>query len=374
MRPLIRHLPAALREPLYRFWRDHLEPSQSAYKQRHGRDAQASLVEITPEYAARIAAETTIFTDQTNVHDLPAIFHYWSNRHLRPILEQFGFSHPDDFFATYLMQACDRAGTRPARFISIGAGNCDTEVRIAQELIRRGARNFTLECLDINPAMLARGLSLARIADLEDIVRPIQGDFNAWTPNGKYDAVIANQSLHHVMHLEILFDAIHEALVSAGLFIASDMIGRNGHMLWPEALAHVHEFWRELPASYRYSLQLQRHEEMFMDWDCSVEGFEGIRAQDILPLLIERFGFELFLAFGNVVDPFIGRNFGHHFDANGDWDRAFVDRVHARDEAEILAGRVKPTHMLAVMTMDRTRRGAHWAHLTPEFCLRRPPA
>ena len=109
-----------------------------------------------------------------------------------------------------------------------------------------------------------------------------------------------------------------------------------------------------------------------MDWDCSNEGFEGIRAQDILPLCVDRFGFETFLAFANVVDPFIDRSFGHHFDANGAWDRDFIDRVHARDEAEIRAGRIKPTHMMAVMTNDRGATPRIRDGLTPAGCVRVP--
>jgi hypothetical protein len=32
-----------------------------------------------------------------------------------------------------------------------------------------------------------------------------------------------------------------------------------------------------------------------------------------------------------------------------DWDRDFIDRVHVRDEREMRAGRLTPTHMFAVM-------------------------
>ena len=81
------------------------------------------------------------------------------------------------------------------------------------------------------------------------------------------------------------------------------MIGRNGHQLWPEALEIVHEFWRQLPERYRYNRALKRYEELYENWDCSLESFEGIRAQDILPLLLEYFHFQLFVGCGNVIDP-----------------------------------------------------------------------
>ncbi len=326
---------------------------------------------IDPDYARRAQQEVERFATDVDVHALPEIFHYWSNRYLRPILESFGFSHPDDFFARQIAAVQARTG-RPVRVISIGAGNCDTEVRVAAMLRDRGVDGFRIECLDLNPAMLERGAALAAAEGLADRLGFVRGDFNRWRPDGRYDVVMANQSLHHVLELEVLFDAIHGALAEDGAFITSDEIGRNGHQRWPEALAIVQEFWRELPKARRWNVQLRRHEARYLDWNCAVEGFEGIRAQDILPLLIERFGFETFAAWGNVVDAFVGRSFGHHFDAGSEADRAFIDRVHARDEAEILAGRIKPTHMMAVMRRDRSIAPRVWRHLTPAFCVRDP--
>jgi SAM-dependent methyltransferase len=324
----------------------------------------------TQAYEQRIARETAVFANQLTVHDLPPIFHYWSNRYLRPMIETFGFSNPDDFFVQFLEHASLAVRPHVARFVSLGSGNCDLEVRLACALEQRGNTNFVIDCVDINKTMLERGRALARERGVEGKVLPQQGDFNAWKPTQQYDAVIANQSLHHVLKLEQLFDAIHAALGPGGTFLASDMIGRNGHLRWPEALDVVREFWHELPDSYRRNLQLNRHEDVFQDWDCSGASFEGIRAQDILPLLIERFSFQLFVGFGNVIYPFIDRSFGHHFKAEADWDRSFIDRVHARDEAEILAGHIKPTQMYAVMQTKAVAETAIWQHLTPQFCVR----
>lgn len=320
-----------------------------------------------PTYEERIARETEIFADQVNVHALPEIFHYWSNRYLLPILQQFGCAHPEDFLALHLFESARRTGAARPRFVSLGCGNCDAEVRIAQDLVRRGLTDFSFECMDINPAMLERGAALAREAGLDGRVVPVRGDFNRWTAQGRYDGIMANQSLHHVLELEALFDATRAALAPQAGFVISDMIGRNGHQRWPEAAAIVREFWRELPPDYRYNLQLQREEQEFLDWDCAVEGFEGVRAQDILPLLLQRFHVDTFIGFGNIIDPFIDRGFGHHFDETHAFDRYFIDRVHARDEAEMLAGTITPTHMLAVMRNEavdapRQREGLAAAH------------
>lgn len=322
------------------------------------------------EYAARIAQETSRFSAELDVNALPDIFHYWSNAYLRPMLEQFGYGHPEDFFAKCILAHANRHGLVP-QVVSIGSGNCDAEVRIAQSLRNSGLEAFTIECLDLTQAMLDRGKELAARNGLADHFQFTCADFNRWRPARHYDVVMANQSLHHVVALEHLFDAVSEAIGERGIFVTSDMIGRNGHQRWPEALAILREFWRELPETHRFNLQLRRAEPEYLDWDCAGEGFEGVRAQDILPLLIERFGFEFFLAFGNVVSPFIDRAFGHHLHPDREWDRAFVDRIQARDQAEIEAGNIKPTQMLAILSNDRSHVPRVYKHLTPQFCVRK---
>jgi hypothetical protein len=82
----------------------------------------------------------------------------------------------------------------------------------------------------------------------------------------------------------------------------------------------------------------------------------------------------MFFPFANVISPFVDRGFGHNFNANAEWDRAFIDRVHARDEAEILAGRIKPTQMYAVLSPTQVECRLSHPVLTPEFCIRVPDA
>jgi SAM-dependent methyltransferase len=322
-------------------------------------------------YREKLTREQENFANYIDVHDLPPIFHYWSNKYLLPALQPFGFTGPDSFYCLYLETQLAKAGERIARFASVGAGNCDTEVRLAGILRERGHRNFSIECLDINETMLARGAALAADAGVSEhiIAKPI--DFNFWEPVGEYDAVIANQSLHHVERLEPLFATIKRAIGANGVFITSDMIGRNGHMRWPEALEHVHYFWRELPETHRYNHQLKRYEELYENWDCSTEGFEGVRAQDVLALLVEDFHFEAFFAYANIIDPFIDRGFGHNFDVNKESDRSFIDRVHATDVAQMLAGKIKPTQMLAAMRASPVKLDRFVPPFTPEFCIRR---
>lgn len=364
--PMLRRIPSPVKRLLHLLLANQDSPP--------ARKAELEAARSTDDYAERLSREQEIFNDQTEVHDLPSIYHYWSNTHLRPQLEQFGFSNPDEFFALYLRQAACDTGDQCLRFASVGCGNCDTEIRVAQLLIERGITNFTIDCLDINAAMLERGRSAALEAGITPHIRPMSTDFNIWQPEpGSYRTIMANQSLHHVVELEKLFCTIELALAADGRFLTSDMIGRNGHMRWPEAMKIIHEYWRELPESYRWNRQLNRHEELYEFWDCSKEGFEGIRAEDILPLLIDRFDFELFLPYGNLIDPFIDRSFGGNFNAELAADRDLIDRIHARDVTEIRAGTITPTHLIAVMRKQPfDGQCLHPPGLTPAECVRDP--
>jgi len=321
---------------------------------------------------ARLRKELETFNDNINIHDLPDIFHYWSNKYLKPLLEEHDIIHPDDLFVRHMFDSVSFCGGEKPIFISIGSGNCDTEVRIAKRLKEKGLQKFCIECLELSSNMLKRGHDLAVKEGVIENLSFIESDFNTWKANKEYTSVIANHSLHHTQNLEGVFIEIKKSLHKNGAFITNDMIGRNGHQRWPEALNAVHNFWQELPETYKYNHQLKRFEVMYENWDCSTEGFEGIRAQDILPLLIKNFHFQLFIGFSNVIDVFIDRCFGQNFNPNNKWDTDFIDKVHQFDEESIRNGTIKPTHMMAVMKKLPVKNPDYSRGFSPEFCVRDP--
>lgn len=355
------HLPPASRRPRHVALRKLLGPLANRATAQPGSD-----------YGARVESEKAFFGGDRSAYDLPPIFSYWSNKYVRPALERFGYSTPDAMYVSELASAYDASPVALRTFVSLGSGDCATEIAIAKQLVGRGRRSFRLECVELNADLLAAGRARAAEAGVAEVIVAVQQDFNTWQPAGDYDGVLANSSLHHVVNLEGLLDGVRAALRPTGTFVTSDMIGRNGHMRWPEALDIVHEYWRELPQPYRYNRLLRRHEELYENWDCSSEGFEGIRAQDILRLLIERFDFDVFVPFGNVIDVFVERCFGHNFDPSRAFDAAFVDRVHARDVEEIARGAIKPTHVVAAMCVGRPGRNGWPPGLSPRFCVRDP--
>ncbi len=327
---------------------------------------------MNPEnpYQKKIEEELERYKTVENVHDLPEIFHFWSHKYLGPILRSLGYRSLEDLYVDYMDQACERKPNETCRFVSIGAGNCDIEVNVAVGLKNKGKSNFVFECLDINTHMLDRGKTMAEEKGVGEFMEFKCEDLNKWEVNYKYDIVLAVQCLHHFVELEIIFEKIHNFLDDKGFFITNDMIGRNGHMRWPETKALIDQLWDELPQRYKFHHQLKRLEDPFLDWDCSQQGFEGIRAQDILPLLVDQFHFETFIVWGGLTDVVLDRGFGHNYDANSQWDRDFIDKVHKINREHLLEGKIKPTQMIATMTKNPIRLRYYHDGLQPKDCVR----
>ncbi len=322
-------------------------------------------------YADRVKDELDHFGQVENVHDLPAIYNYWSEGHLRPLLKELGFPSLDSFFLDPLVARCGRGPT--VRVVSLGSGNGELELGLAGSLRAAGFDNFSIRRLELNEAMRERAASQAEAVGLGPFLIDEEADLNFWEPSEEHDVVIANHSLHHVCELERLFGVVHRSLALDGVFIVNDMIGRNGHMRWPEALDLLQRIWAEMPDRYRFNHQLKRHEERYENWDCSTEGFEGVRAEDILPLLNSCFHPEVFLAFANVIDVFIDRGFGHNFDPEHGEDREFIESVARFDEAALALGLVKPTHLIAHYRRERVEC-RFIPPLSPSFSVRDPAA
>lgn len=327
-----------------------------------------------PDYAERVRNQIAQYANPEGLMRLGPIYHYWMAKHIRPRVQTvFGVSNALPLYSQYTAQALGQPGAT-RRILSLGAGECVHEITLIKKLLEMGETNFTVEAIDLSPLRFDRARSNAASGGVEPYLVLREADLNSWVPEGKYSAVIAKDTLHHVVGLEHLFDAIHEGMEEKGVFLTTDMIGRNGHMRWPEALEIIQGIWRFIPDHYKTNHQLKRFEKEYDNWDCAKTGFEGIRAQDILPLLVKTFTFHSFLGFGNLPDIFIERGFGHNLLVDDSHDTGFIDFLEQLNSLLIDLDYLKPTMIYAVMTRKRrdappVRCHRHW---TPEFCVRRP--
>ncbi|MBF0169623.1 MAG: methyltransferase domain-containing protein [Nitrospinae bacterium] len=298
-------------------------------------------------------------------------FRYWQNAYFFPRLSDVcGVGDHIAFYERAVAQAIRSSQNR--NIVSFGSGDAQIEVAIAASLMRGGVSDFLFHCVEISPIQIERAKKNADKAGLGERFVFTEADINTWTPTGqRFAAAMAHHALHHVVALEHLAEAVKDGLAPEGVFVCFDLIGRNGHMRWPEALAIIERIWRFLPPEKKRHHILQTVDEEYQNRDCSTQGFEGIRSQDILPVLMNHFGFETFFAFGNLIDVFTSGGYGANFDVADGRDKAFIDFIQYLNDLLIDLGHIKPTRMAAVMvphSCDAIKTYKNW---TPAFCARR---
>jgi SAM-dependent methyltransferase len=271
---------------------------------------------------------------------------------LKPKFEAAGFLSPDDFFLKKIRSELHEK-RRTLSVLSIGCGRCELELWLAEQLRGELGPLVTFVCMDLNGRMLAEAAARSKANMISDSFEFIKADLNAYDVSRTFDVVVANQCLHHVVEIGALLKNIRRCLAPEGVFLVSDIIGRNGHQLWPEALHEVEKIWASLPKKYKIDKTLGGYSDKFVNYDHSDVGFEGIHAQEILPLLIDLFVFELIIPYGCIILPFVERRFGWNFDPDLDEDKTIIDEIAQRDEHLIQAGVVKPTQLVASLSIAK---------------------
>jgi 2-polyprenyl-3-methyl-5-hydroxy-6-metoxy-1,4-benzoquinol methylase len=329
------------------------DPPQPAASAGQADDRGAADAEL---YERKVQQQINQYATEP-IHDLPDIFHVWSQNFIGPGLDDvFGVGNVNEFYVEAVRES-SADFSAPCRILSVGCGDGEVEVLLANSLQDRGA-DFRLEGVDLSPLLIERFDQSVREQGLEARVFPRVADLNDTRESEQYDVIMANHSLHHMVDLEKLFDFIKASLKDGGIFATADMIGRNGHMRWPETEAVLQAIWPLLSEKQRFNHQLlQLHAERFEDFDCSLEGFEGIRAQDILYLILNRFCPYKFFGYGGFIDLLVDRGFGHGFDAESEQDRALITTVAKINDIMLDAGMIKPTVMMGYFTKnDRPRK------------------
>jgi SAM-dependent methyltransferase len=309
---------------------------------------------MSDDYETKVAQQIKQYEEGVNFHALPAAFSTWAQDYaFVGFREVFGVPTIYDLFSSAYTEVRKRSGREGiGRILSIGCGDGSIEIEVAKRLVAEHGHTFVIECCDLSPILLGQLTSNAEAAGLTDVLLPREVDLNRTPISGPFDVIMANHSLHHIVELESLFDYCKRELSDGGIFAVNDMIGRSGHMRWPEARALIDPVWPILTEPMRYNAILKRLDVSFIDHDCSTFGFEGIRAQDILPQMLERFHPWKFHATGGFIDVFVERGYGHGFKIDEPSDRAMIKMLGALNDILLDAGVITPTLMLAWFTKD----------------------
>lgn len=294
---------------------------------------------------------------------LPPIFHYWSEKYVRPMLSKRGFESPEDFYLKRLLHASGAAG-RKIDILSLGAGACSMEIGLAKALHGLGI-DFEFECVDFNPALMQAGARLAAAGGVGSFMRFTAEDCNREMAPRRSDVIIVNQFFHHVGNLEVMVRNISRCLAPDGAVLTSDVVGRNGHLLWPSVEAIVQDRWAQLPVQQRFDRFTEDSPTKYHPENHAAYSNEGVRAQDITRVLGDQLDFEMFLTYAGTVVPFVERRIGFNFDPDMAADRAFIDSVAEEDRQALASGDYPGAFMLAVLRNRGTVAATDFEPISP---------
>lgn len=307
-------------------------------------------------YNERTKREIEVYQNDIDVHDLPSSAHYINNNFLlNEIRKNTSLSRFDELFYS-TVELCE-SKYNVVKVLCIGSGNCDIEVNYAFNT----PADVQFTCMDINPAMLDRGKRNAASLKIDfSRIKFLVEDVNTCClPKDEYNIVFISQALHHFVELEHIFEEIKKTLVSDGYFIVNDIIGRNGHLIYENTFLLLNKLWQQLPYEFKLHNRQQQYFKNRIQWDCSTESFEGIRAEDILPLLCKNFNFQVFVPFYTIIQYFIDRDFGGNFDPDKSYDRAILEYVYNLDIYCLKNKLLAPTQMWGVLRLKEQDVTSH---------------
>ena len=212
---------------------------------------------------------------------------------------------------------------RSVRILSLCSGAAGIERQI---LVNAGCP-VEITLFDLNENLMRQATAaLSSVAQISGVL----GDVNAISAqqfgNIAFDIVMFVSGLHHVVEIEHVLETVMELLVPNGEFwIVGEAIGRNGNQLWPEALDAANRIFSRLPDRLRRNASTGKVDSTVPETDFSANSFEGIRSEEIEPLLLRYFDpLEMYRKncfLWRLVNP----DYFNNYDLNNQGDRHIVD-------------------------------------------------
>lgn len=211
--------------------------------------------------------------------------------------------------------------------LSLGCGYGIVErIGIQREIARR------FEGYDIAPEAIAVAREEAEQEGIADRIDYAAVDLNTiMLEPGRYGAVFAAQTLHHIEALEHLLDQIQRSLTREGLFVVNEYVGPARFQFPNEYLELMDDLLAALPESHRRSLKdgnvkgraVRPTAKEVYDVDPS----ESVRSDEIMDLIEERFEIVYRADFGGTLLQFVLSDIAGNFDPNDPKDVAMIDLV-----------------------------------------------
>lgn len=222
---------------------------------------------------------------------------------------------------------------------------------LERALAGRGRFRSIVAC-DFAADTVARARQTAEEAGVTGIEYRVLDLENEGLPAGPFDAVFANDVLHHIAGLEPLYTRIHAALAPEGRLIFNEYVGPNRFQYSDERMELVNRYLRVLPDRLRWDpitgRRLWRRVRADVNQLVLDDPTEAVRSEEVMPLARRFFRTEKeYLYGGGLLNPLL---FGivTNFRAGDPWDDMLVSRLCAAEERLTEAGDLEPDFRIFV--------------------------
>jgi SAM-dependent methyltransferase len=194
-----------------------------------------------------------------------------------------------------------------ANMLSIGCGNGALE----RDLFRLHAFHHC-DAIDIAPAAIEAAIREADVIGAKSIHYSVTDVEKAGLPEGRYDAVWFNGSLHHIRELETVCERVRRSLKPGGWLFFNEYVGANHFAFGPQQCAAIAQAFALIPERYRLSFangsfgEVQHVAPLPDPVEVArTDPSEAVRSQDILKVVEDYFEFRTVNSCGGSLLQFL---------------------------------------------------------------------
>jgi len=230
---------------------------------------------------------------------------------------------------------------RVNRLLVLGAGSGWLERALAE---KDGIGSIT--ACDFAPATVAAAEIAAHRAGLDRIRYLVINLETEALPGGPFDAIVANDVLHHIMDLEGLYARIHEALAPEGKLLFNEYVGPNRFQYSDARMALINRYFRLVPDHLRFQPYWRslfwRRPRVDPAGLIADDPTEAVRSEDVLPLARKFFDTEAEYPYGGgLLNPLLYEIITN-FDEQNPYDAGLLRMLCDAEDRLTRSGAIEP--------------------------------
>lgn len=194
--------------------------------------------------------------------------HYLSNETFVEILER------DQCWRNRIKNFSCKRGK--IRVLSLGCGTGRLE-----NILLAISPNMEIDAIDISEDSLNEARERSKILGTTSKINYSYGNLNKDIFSKKYDLIIAQECMHHILNLEFAYSNIRNSLYHDGLFIQLEYIGTNRFQWDDLQLGEINFILRHLPKKYKIKPEYKKQSLFDI---INADPSEAIRAEEIVNL------------------------------------------------------------------------------------------